>query len=41
VWDTIYTGERGRAVSVDMRAIVEALESVYAAEALVSELIGD
>jgi len=41
VWDAIYTAERGRAVSVDVRSIIESLRSVYRAESLVNELLGD
>jgi len=40
VWDTIYEGKRGRAVSVDSRGMIEALTSVYGAEALVNEIRG-
>jgi len=40
VWDTVFEGERGRAVSVDARGIVEALGTVYGANALVDELMG-
>lgn len=40
VWDAIYEGERGRAVSVDARAIIEGLEKVYHADGLVKELLG-
>lgn len=39
-WDTIYSSEQGRAVSVDVRAIIEALRKVYNADALVNELVG-
>jgi hypothetical protein len=38
VWSTVYEGRRGRAVSVDVRAMVEALREVYGATALVEEL---
>jgi tetratricopeptide (TPR) repeat protein len=38
--DFIYLPQRARAVSVDSRAILEALESVYRAERLVRELRG-
>ena len=34
----VYSDEQSRAVSVDVRAILEALEKVYAAEALLDEL---
>ncbi len=37
-WDYFYTDERARCVSVDVRGIVEALRSVFAADALVREL---
>ncbi len=37
-WDYFYTDEVARCVSVDVRGIVEALRSVYAADALVHEL---
>ncbi len=39
-WDTIYSSEQGRAVSVDVRGIVEALRKVYGAHALADELVG-
>jgi hypothetical protein len=39
-WDYFYTDERGRAVSVDARAIVEALRSVFDAGEIVAELTG-
>ncbi len=38
VWSTVFEGKRGRAVSVDVRAILEALTKVYGANELVSEL---
>lgn len=38
VWGFVYEDERGRAISVDSRAILEALTTVYAATALVEEL---
>jgi len=38
-WDYFYTDERARCVSVDARGIVEALRSVFAADALVKELL--
>lgn len=41
VWDIAFTEEQGRAVAVDSRAIIEALSSVYNAERLVAELVGD
>ena len=40
VWSTVFEGRRGRAVHVDVRAIVEALSKVYGATALVDELTG-
>jgi hypothetical protein len=39
-WDYFYTDEKARCVSVDVRGILEALRSVYAADALVRELTG-
>jgi hypothetical protein len=36
----IYTEDRARTVSVDMRGIVEALKSIYQADRLVRELTG-
>ena len=39
-WDYYFSDERGRAVAVDARGIVEALRSVYQADALVRELSG-
>ncbi len=39
-WDYYFDDERGRAVAVDARAIVEALREVYGAEGLVRELTG-
>jgi hypothetical protein len=39
-WDYFYTDEKARCVSVDVRGIVEALRSVFAADALVRELAG-
>jgi hypothetical protein len=39
-WDYYFTDERGRAVSVDARGIIEALRKVYDANALVAELTG-
>jgi hypothetical protein len=39
-WDYFYTDEKARCVSVDVRGIVEALRSVYGADALVRELTG-
>lgn len=40
VLDFVYSDEVARAVSVDSRAIIEALRSVYDADALVKELTG-
>lgn len=40
-WDTIYSSEQGRAVSVDVRSIVESLRKVYNATSLVNELTGE
>ena len=40
VLDVIFDQEQGRAVSVDSRAIVEALRKVYDAPDLVAELTG-
>jgi hypothetical protein len=40
-WDTIYSSEQGRAVSVDVRGMVEALRKVYGANDLANELVGD
>jgi hypothetical protein len=39
-WDYFYTDEQARAVSVDSRAVVEALRSLFGAEELVRELLG-
>jgi hypothetical protein len=39
-WDYFYTDERARCVSVDARGILEALRSVFGADALVHELTG-
>ena len=39
-WDYYYDDERGRMVAVDARGIVEALRSVFGADALVRELTG-
>jgi Peptidase S46 len=40
VLDFIYTDEQARAVAVHSAGIMEALRSVYDAEALVKELLG-
>jgi hypothetical protein len=37
-WDYYYTDARGRSVHVDVRGILEALRTVYGAEALLQEL---
>jgi hypothetical protein len=39
-WDYLYSDKQARAVSVDSRAILEALKNVYEVPALVSELTG-
>jgi hypothetical protein len=39
-WDYYFSDERGRAVAVDARGIVEALRKIYQADALVKELLG-
>jgi Peptidase S46 len=39
-WDFIYSDVQGRAVSVDVRGIIEALRNVYGATALADELTG-
>ena len=39
IWDFAYDDVQARAVSVDSRGIIEALRKVYAADALVSELL--
>jgi len=41
VWDLAYDDRRGRAIAVDMRAILEALREVYDAGKLADELAGD
>ena len=38
-WDFAYDDRQGRAVSVDSRAIIEAIRKVYHADALADELI--
>lgn len=40
VWNYAYSDQVARSVSVDVRGIVEALRSVYGADALVQELVG-
>lgn len=40
ILDIAYTDEQARAVSVDVRSIIEALRKVYKADALVDELVG-
>ncbi|HVM46376.1 MAG TPA: S46 family peptidase [Candidatus Acidoferrum sp.] len=39
-WDEQYSDKEGRSIAVDSRAILEALEKVYRAKGLVSELVG-
>ena len=39
-WDFVYSDDQGRAVSVDVRGIIEALRNVYGATALADELTG-
>ncbi len=39
-WDFVYSDEQGRAVSVDVRGIIEALRNIYGATALADELTG-
>ena len=39
--DVIYDSTQGRSVSVDSRGIIEALDKVYKADALVAELTGN
>jgi hypothetical protein len=39
-WDYLYSDKQARAVAVDSRAILESLDKVYQASALVSELTG-
>ena len=39
-WDFIYSDTEGRAVSVDVRGIIQALRSIYGAAALADELAG-
>jgi hypothetical protein len=40
VWDFAYSDEKGRAISVDVRAILEALDKIYDAGELARELRG-
>ena len=40
IWDLMYTDERGRAVAVDSRGLIEALRKIYDADALVNEIMG-
>jgi hypothetical protein len=40
VWNYAYTDAEARSVSVDVRAILEAMRKVYGADALVAELLG-
>lgn len=39
VWNTIFTDKQARAVSVDVRAIIEALRNIYDAHALAKEIV--
>jgi hypothetical protein len=39
VWDFVYTEERGRAIAVDSRGIIESLRKVYHADRVVNELM--
>lgn len=39
VWDAAYTSDQARTVSVDARALIEALKSVYEADGLVAEIL--
>ena len=39
-WDYLYSDQQARSVAVDSRAILQALQNVYDAPALVSELTG-
>ncbi|MBA4137189.1 MAG: serine protease [Opitutus sp.] len=40
VWNYAFTEARARSISVDVRGIIEAMRSVYGADALVDELLG-
>jgi hypothetical protein len=40
LWDYLYSDKQGRAIAVDSRAILEALENIYQVPALTRELIG-
>lgn len=40
IWNYAYTDTQARAVSVDVRAIIEAMRKIYGADALVNELTG-
>ena len=40
VWNYVYSDRRGRALSVDVRAILEAMRKIYGADALAAELTG-
>jgi Peptidase S46 len=40
LWDYLYSDKQGRAVAVDSRAILEALENIYEVPALTRELMG-
>jgi hypothetical protein len=40
VWDTVFTREQGRSVSVDVRSMIEALRTVYGADDLADEMLG-
>lgn len=40
VWNYAFTDTQARSVSVDVRAIIEAMRKVYGADALVDELVG-
>lgn len=40
VWNYAYTETQARSISVDVRAIIEAMRKIYDADALVNELLG-